>query len=142
MLDKLEKATGVKFDIENDEFDDPKIWKNIGSTNTTGLFQIGSNTYKRRMPRLKPKTLNELADCLALVRGPCISSKLDEKYMRILEGKEEVELIHPMYDEAVKDTNGIMIYQEQLMNCCHNMGLPLHLGYDLMKASAKILASI
>ena len=137
LLDKLEKATGVKFDIENDEFNDPKIWKNIGSSNTTGLFQIGSNTYKRRMPRLKPKTLNELADCLALVRGPCISSKLDEKYMRILEGKEEVELIHPMYDKAVKDTNGIMIYQEQLMNCCHNMGLPLHLGYDLMKASAK-----
>ena len=137
LIQSLEKMTGVTFDIENDDFNDSKIWNLIGSRNTTGLFQINSNTYKKRMPRLKPKTLNELADCLALVRGPCISSKLDEKYMRIIEGKEKVELIHPMYDEAVKDTNGIMIYQEQLMNCCFNMGLPLHLGYDLMKASAK-----
>ena len=142
LIQSLEKMTGVVFDIENNDFNDSKIWNLIGSRNTTGLFQINSNTYKKRMPRLKPKTLNELADCLALVRGPCISSKLDEKYMRIIEGKEKVELIHSMYDEAVKDTNGIMIYQEQLMNCCFNMGLPLHLGYDLMKASAKILASI
>lgn len=137
VINKLQKITGDVFDIETDDFNDPKVWDLISSSNTTGLFQINSNIYKKRMPRLKPKTLNELADCLALVRGPCISSKLDEKYMRILEGKEPVELIHPMYDEAVKDTNGIMIYQEQLMNCCFNMGLPLHLGYDVMKASSK-----
>lgn len=137
LIQKLEQVTGVIFDIEFNEYNDEKVWDTIGSQYTTGLFQINSNTYKKRMPRLKPKTLNELADCLALVRGPCISSKLDEKYMRILEGKEEVELIHPMYDEAVSDTYGIMIYQEQLMNCCFNMGLPLHLGYSLMKASSK-----
>lgn len=137
VISKLQKTTGDIFNIETDDFNDPKVWDLIGSSNTTGLFQINSNIYKKRMPRLKPKSLNELADCLALVRGPCISSKLDEKYMRILEGKEQIELIHPMYDEAVKDTNGIMIYQEQLMNCCFNMGLPLHLGYDLMKAGAK-----
>ena len=89
------------------------------------------------MSRLAPKTIEQLAACLALVRGPCISAKTDEKYMRILEGKEEVELIHPVYDEAVKDTNGIMIYQEQLMQCCHNFGLPLHVCYDIMKAASK-----
>ena len=137
LLKKLEIMTGVVFDIEFDEFNDSKVWDTIGSKYTTGLFQINSDIYKKRMSRLKPKTLNELADCLALVRGPCISSKLDEKYMRILEEKEEVEYIHPAYDEAVKDTNGIMIYQEQLMKCCNNMGLPLHEGYNLMKASSK-----
>lgn len=137
LIKKLEQMTSVKFDIEFDEYNDEKVWNTIGSRYTTGLFQINSNIYKKRMGRLKPKTLNQLADCLALVRGPCISSKLDEKYMRILEGKEEIELIHPMYDKAVSDTNGIMIYQEQLMNCCFNMGLPLHLGYSLMKASSK-----
>lgn len=137
LLSKLEKMTGVKFDIEFDTFNDPKIWNTIGSYFTTGLFQINSNIYKKRMSRLKPKSLSELADCLALVRGPCISSKLDEKYMRILEGKEEIEYIHPFYDNTVKDTNGIMIYQEQLMKCCTNMGLPMHESYDVMKAVSK-----
>lgn len=137
VIDKVQKSTNDIFDIEFDNYDDEKVWNLIGSRNTTGLFQIASSTYKQRMSRLKPHTIEELAACLALVRGPCISAKTDEKYMRILEGKEEVELIHPVYDEAVKDTKGIMIYQEQLMACCENFGLPLHEGYDLMKASAK-----
>lgn len=136
IADNMYKTNDV-FDIEFDNYDDENIWNLIGSRNTAGLFQIASNTYKTRMPRLAPKTIEELAACLALVRGPCISAKTDEKYMRILEGKEEVELIHPIYDEATKDTYGIMIYQEQLMACCANFGLPLHEGYDLMKASAK-----
>ena len=137
VVDETQKRTKDIFDIEFDNYDDENIWNLIGSRNTTGLFQIASNTYKTRMARLAPKTIEQLAACLALVRGPCISAKTDEKYMRILEGKEEVELIHPVYDEATKDTYGIMIYQEQLMACCANFGLPLHEGYDLMKASAK-----
>lgn len=137
VVDEVRKQTGYEFDIEFDNYDDEEVWKVIGSRNTTGLFQIASPTYKQRMSRLAPTTIEELAACLALVRGPCISAKTDEKYMRILESKEEVELIHPVYDEAVKDTNGIMIYQEELMECCHNFGLPLHVCYDVMKAAAK-----
>ena len=137
VLDEVKKETGYHFDVEFDKYDDENIWNLIGSRNTTGLFQIASSTYKQRMSRLGPDTIEKLAACLALVRGPCISAKTDEKYMRILEGKEQVELIHPFYDEAVKDTYGIMIYQEQLMQCCHNFGLPLHVCYDIMKAAAK-----
>ena len=137
IISECEKLTGDIFDIEFDNYDDEKVWKLISSRNTTGLFQIGSNTYKTRMYKLKPNSIEELANCLALVRGPCISSKLDQKYINVLNGKEDIELIHPMYDDVVKDTCGIMIYQEQLMAVCSNMGLPLHEGYDLMKASAK-----
>jgi DNA polymerase-3 subunit alpha len=137
IISECEKLTGDIFDIEFDNYNDEEVWKLISSRNTTGLFQIGSNTYKSRMYKLKPNSIEELANCLALVRGPCISSKLDQKYINVLNGKEDIELIHPMYDSVVKDTCGIMIYQEQLMAVCSNMGLPLHEGYDLMKASAK-----
>ena len=67
---------------------------------------------------------------------------MDDDYKNLLEivalSKDEIELIHPVYDEAVKDTCGILIYQEQLMECCHNFGLPLHICYDIMKAAAKL----
>jgi DNA polymerase-3 subunit alpha len=89
------------------------------------------------MHRLKPKTIKELAACLALVRGPCISSKADETYMQILEGIKEVELIHPFYDKAVNDTLGILLYQEQLMEVAVNFGFTLEDSYKLMKAVAK-----
>lgn len=133
----VQDETGDYFDVEFDKFDDERIWNLIGSRNTTGLFQIASKTYKSRMPRLQPKTIEELAACLALVRGPCISAGTDKLYMDILEGKDSIKLLHSVYDNATAETNGIMIYQEQLMECCKNFGLPLHEGYDLMKASAK-----
>lgn len=101
-------------DFIGEEYDDPKVWELIGSKYTTGLFQIGSNLYKQRMGRLAPTTIKQLAACLALVRGPCISAKTDEQYMLINEGKAEIELIHPIYDKITHDTNGILIYQEQL----------------------------
>lgn len=94
------------------------------------------------MPRLKPKTIKELAACLALVRGPCIASKMDEKYMQIVEGKAEVELIHPIYDDVCKDTNGALIYQEQLMKICNNIGFSLEEGYTIMKHASKFLGPI
>lgn len=133
----VQEQTGDIFDVEFDNYNDKRIWDLIGSRNTTGLFQIASKTYKDRMPRLKPKTIEELAACLALVRGPCISAGTDKLYMDIQEGKAEIKKLHPVYDNATLKTNGIMIYQEELMECCKNFGLPLHKGYDLMKASAK-----
>ena len=132
-----QELTGDIFDMEFDPCDDENVWDLISSNKTTGLFQIGTDTYKKRMPRLAPKTISELAACLALVRGPCISSGSDEVYMRIQEGVENVELIHPYYDDATKDTNGVMIFQEQLMNVCVNMGTSIERGFQIMKFSSK-----
>ena len=132
-----EQLTGVKFDMEFDPCDDPEIWDLISSNKTTGLFQIGTDTYKKRMPRLAPKTIQELAACLALVRGPCISAGTDEVYMRIQEGLDEVHLIHPYYDDATKETNGALIFQEQLMQVCINMGMSIEDSFKTMKFAAK-----
>lgn len=137
-LKALEKSTGWKFDYKDDKlYEDDAVWDLIGSRNTTGIFQIGSKTYKDRMPRLKPHNLKQLASCLALVRGPAISAKTDELYMEIVEGKKEIQKIHPLYDEITKDTNGIMIYQEQTMRLAVAFGMDLVTGYRIVKAGAK-----
>lgn len=137
IIRECQELTGDIFDVEFNTYDDPKVWDLIGSRNTTGLFQIGSSTYKQRMPRLSPRTIDQLADCLALVRGPCIQSGLDEDYMLICEGKKEIKSVHPIYDEVTKNTNGILIYQEEIMHLCANMGLSLYDGYVVVKAGAK-----
>jgi DNA polymerase-3 subunit alpha len=137
VIGKTERDTGFKFDFINNEFDDEDTWALIGSKHTTGLFQIASRTYKERMFRLKPKTISELAACLALVRGPCISSKMDQNYMEIIEGKREIELIHPFYDDVTAATKGALLYQEQLMYIAVNFGFTLEDSFRLMKAVAK-----
>lgn len=137
VYEKTQQDTGFYFDYLTDKFDDEKVWDLIGSKYTTGLFQISSNTYKTRMPRLRPRSIPELANCLALLRGPCISSGDDKRYMEIIEGKREIDPIHPLYYEATKGTHGILIYQEDLMQIAVNFGFTLEEGYDLMKTVAK-----
>ena len=125
------ELSGVDFDMEFDPCDDENIWNLISSNKTTGLFQIGTDTYKKRMPRLAPKTIQELAACLALVRGPCISAGSDETYMKIQEGLEDIHLIHPYYDSITKETNGVLLFQEQLMDVCVNMGTSIERGFQI-----------
>lgn len=137
VIKKTLSETNSSFDYRTNKFDDPEVWKLIGSNNTTGLFQIGTHTYKSRMPHLKPKTIEELANCLALVRGPCISSGADKKYMQIISGKEKPEYLHDVYREVTDKTCGIIIYQEQIMELAVKLDFSKEEGYDLLKAVSK-----
>lgn len=142
MVDNIQKTTGFIFDFENSAiYQDTAAWNVLGSQYNSGIFQVSSYTYKKRMSRLAPKTIDELAACLALVRGPCISTGLDEVYMQIVEGKQKVKLIHPIYDEATKDSLGIMIYQEQSMKMFQNAGMSSEDSFKLMKLMSKKNAS-
>lgn len=133
-----EKIIGKKFDYTDSSlYEDKKVWEMIGAGNTVGVFQISSKTYRNRLPRIKPKNMNDLANCLALIRGSCIQEGTDETYMRILEGKENVKKVHPIFDEITKDTLGIIVYQEQVMNLAVGYGMTLSQGYDIVKKGAK-----
>lgn len=134
----VEKQIGLKIDYEAPEFfEDDAVWDIIGSEHTTGLFQISSNTYKYRMPKLKPRSISELAACLALVRGPCISSHADRKYINILHGRENPDPICKEYWDVTKNTCGIIIYQEQVLLICQSVGLQKEESYRLLKACSK-----
>jgi len=138
VVHKTMKMVGIKFDYSNEDLlTDQAVWNLISSNNTTGLFQISSYTYKSRMPLLKPKTIQELAACLALVRGPCISSGADKKYIDILNKKAKPKKIHDLYWEATKDTYGIVIYQEQILKICMNIGFDSETAYNILKAVSK-----
>ena len=129
---------GITIDYSDDAFFANKdVWNLIGSSYTTGLFQISSTTYKTRMPQLRPHSIPELAACLALVRGPCISSGADKKYIRILQGKEEPDTVCDAYWKYTKQTCGIIIYQEQVLKICQEAGLSEEDSYYLLKACSK-----
>lgn len=137
-ISATEKIIGKKFDYTDSSlYEDKKVWEMIGAGNTVGVFQISSKTYRNRLPRIKPKNMNDLANCLALIRGSCIQEGTDETYMRILEGKENVKKVHPIFDEITKDTLGIIVYQEQVMNLAVGYGMTLSQGYDIVKKGAK-----
>ncbi len=137
IYEKTKEDVGAKFDYLNNKFDDENVWSIVSSLNSAGLFQISSKVYRDRMYKLKPTSIKELANCLALIRGPCISSGADKKYINIVQGKKEPEYIHELYYDATRDTYGILIYQEDLMKLAVNFGLKPEDGHGLIKAISK-----
>lgn len=138
ILEKTKQDVGITFDSQDVlKYKDPKVFDLIGARWTAGLFQIGSNLYKQRLCKIKPKNIQQLSDCLALIRGPSITAKKDEEYIAVLKGWKKPRKIHPIYDEITKRTKGILIYQEQIMQLCKAIGIDMSIGYRLIKAGAK-----
>ena len=77
------------------------------------------------------------AACLALVRGPCISSGMDKVYMEILHEERKAEKLHDIYWNATKETLGVLIYQEQILKICTNIGFDGETAYNILKAVSK-----
>lgn len=141
LLDVINKTihdAKIKICLDDDSFyNDQDVWNLIGSDDTDGIFQISSNLYKERMQKLKPKNIEELANCLALIRTPCITSGTDREYIDIISNNRPPTKICREYDDIMKDTYGICIYQEQLMKLCVAFGFKYEESYAIKKACGK-----
>lgn len=123
---------------QHKDLQDKRVWNIIGSSNTFGLFQISGGLYRSRMKLLHPESIEELANILALLRGPCISAGLDTVYeQRLNEKPYNLYELGAEYAETTKNTYGILLYQEQIMLLCHRIGFSMQDAFRLMKAVSK-----
>lgn len=109
----IKKDFGVDVDINNIPLDDKKTFKLLQLAKTTSVFQLESDGMKRYLKKLKPTSLDDITAMVSLYRpGPMelISEYINRKY-----GKSEITYLHPLLEPVLKDTYGIMIYQEQLI---------------------------
>jgi len=109
IIDKLP----TKININNIDLNNEEVLNRFKTANTTGIFQFESAGMKNFLRKLKPNSFNDLIVALALFRpGPMqnIDSFISRK-----EGKEKVEYIVPALEPILKETYGIIVYQEQIM---------------------------
>lgn len=104
------------------EFEDSKVWDMVCAGNVLGIFQIETTAGKREVLSLQPRSLNDLAAVITLVRPGPTRSGLTTTYLRRRKGIEDVSYPDPRLEEALADTFGCMIYQEQVMAVCQLMG--------------------
>lgn len=116
------------FDIE---YDDPMIWEEISNGNTMGMFQIETASGTRLAKRLCPQSISDLADMGSVVRPGPMRSGLTEVYLRRRAGEEPVSFPDARMEEFLKPTQGVMIFQEQVMQACMTLA-----GYDSTEADA------
>lgn len=107
------------------EYDDPEVWDMICDGDVLGVFQLETPAGARMNDRIKPRSLADLAAVVSLNRPGPMRSGLADSYIARRDGKEQVSYPHPDLENALRDTFGTFIYQEQLMRVTQIIG-----GYD------------
>lgn len=109
----IRKVYGKNIDIGNLPLDDKKTFQLLSKGDTTGVFQLESSGMKRYLKELKPTVFEDIIAMVALYRpGPM--QFLDEFVAR-KNGQKEIVYFHSKMENALKNTYGVLIYQEQVM---------------------------
>ncbi|MBU1922470.1 DNA polymerase III subunit alpha, partial [Patescibacteria group bacterium] len=126
----------MKIDMDKIPEDDPKTFKLLQEALTTSVFQLESDGMKRYLKELKPSSFEDITAMVALYRpGPM---QFIPDYIARKHGNQTINYIHPALEPILKDTQGICIYQEQLMKIAQEIcGFTLGEADVLRKAVGK-----
>ncbi|HKY07476.1 MAG TPA: DNA polymerase III subunit alpha, partial [Candidatus Binatia bacterium] len=114
-LKLIETTRGEKVDINRLELDDKQTYKTLCSGNTTGIFQLESTGIREMTVKIRPNCFEDLVAILALYRPGPLDSGMAEEYIKRKHGKEKIKYLHPLLESILKDTYGVIVYQEQVM---------------------------
>ena len=135
-VDLIGKIHDSIVDIENVDIKDQKVFREIFTAGRTkGVFQFESGGMQDLLRKLKPDRIEDLIAANALYRpGPMA---LIPDYVERKHGAKW-SVPHPIMEEVLAETFGIMVYQEQVMRICNRLGnIPLREAYTLIKAISK-----
>ena len=122
VINKTEKIIKKKvsdFSIDKISYDDQNVFKTLSKGQTVGLFQLESSGMKDALVNMKPTHLEDIIALVALYRpGPMSNIPT---YNECKNGNLEPDYIHPLLEEILKPTYGVIIYQEQIMQIAQKL---------------------
>ncbi|HBT04168.1 MULTISPECIES: DNA polymerase III subunit alpha [Thermodesulfobacterium] len=128
-LKLIKKYEGIDLDLNRIPLDDPKTFELLRAGETDGVFQLESQGMKDLLRRLKPSDFNDLIAVLALYRPGPLEGGLVDQYIETKHGRRKPEYLHPLLEPILKETYGVIVYQEQVMQIAQVMA-----GYTLGEA--------
>jgi len=139
----IKKIRGEQIDLEKLPLDDQNTYKLLASSHTIGIFQVESSGMRDLLKKLIPERFEDLIALLALYRpGPIGSGKLDD-FMKRKHGFIPIKYEHPKLEPILKETYGIMVYQEQIMQIASVLaGFTLAQADILRKAMGKKIPEV
>lgn len=111
----IKRTHGVDIDLDNLPLDDPKVYELLSSGDTTGVFQLESSGMKQLLRKLKPSNFEDIIAAVALYRPGPLGSGMDKEFIARKHGHVKVEYEIPELEDILKDTYGVIVYQEQVM---------------------------
>jgi len=122
--EKLVRRRGIDLDLARLPLDDAKTYSMLSHGDSTGVFQLESSGMRDALRKLKPDRFEDIIAIVALYRpGPMDNIP---RYIACKHGKEKPDYLHPSLEGILKETFGIMIYQEQVMQIAQKLS-----GYSL-----------
>ncbi len=124
---KLIAQRGIDIDISKIPLDDKKSYEMLGRAETIGVFQVESAGMRKALAEMRADRLEDIIALVALYRpGPMANIPT---YCAVKHGEQEADYIHPLIEPVLKETFGVIIYQEQVMQIAQILS-----GYSLGEA--------
>ncbi|MDB3886192.1 DNA polymerase III subunit alpha [Candidatus Pelagibacter sp.] len=116
---KLVKKIDKNFSIEKINYEDQKVFDLLSSGNTVGLFQVESAGMREALVQMKPNHIEDIIALVALYRpGPMSNIPT---YNDCKHGRQKPDYLHPLLEDILKPTYGVIIYQEQVMQIAQKL---------------------
>ncbi len=126
-LRNVERSTGRKLDVRSLPLDDKPTYELLARGECVGVFQLESPQMRRYIQELQPSNVREVAAMVALYRpGPMAHIP---RFIRCKHGLEKIEYPHPLLEGLLKETYGVIVYQDQVMQIAQIIA-----GYSLGQA--------
>ena len=134
-LHLIRKRHHVEIDLEKVPMNDRKTFRIFQEGKMAGIFQFESSGMQSYMTRLQPTQIGDIIAMSALYRPGALNARIDENrnavdlFVDRKHGREAIDYMHPMLEEILKETYGVIVYQEQVMQISQVMG-----GFSMAKA--------
>ena len=121
-INNIYKTTGEVVDIDNIPLDDKKTCEMLRNGDTYGVFQLESAGITRLVVDLEPESFEDLIPLVALYRPGPLGTGMAEDFIAGRHGNRTAEILHPLMEPILKDTYGVILYQEQVMQITSALG--------------------
>lgn len=128
-VDMIKENRGIDLDVRKIPYKDKATSEMLCQGDTIGVFQSESSGYTNLLMQLAPDAFQDLIPMVALYRPGPLGSGMAEDFIKRKHGKIPVEYPHPMLEPVLKETYGVILYQEQVMRIASVMG-----GFSLGQA--------
>lgn len=125
----VRRHRGIRVDIETIPLNDSATYELLGRGDTVGVFQLESSGMRSILRELRPETFEDVIALVALYRPGPLGSGMVEDFIKRKHGDTGVRYLHPKLKPILKETYGVILYQEQVMRIASDLA-----GFSLSEA--------
>ena len=139
----IKRTQGEEIDIDHIPFDDKPTYEMLGRAESAGVFQLESSGMRDLLKKMKANCFDHLVALLALYRPGPLGSGMVDDFIRRIHNPALIKYDHPALEPVLKETYGVILYQEQVMKIVSDLaGFTLAQADSLRRAIGKKIPEI